>query len=121
MLFYWSTVVFQLLIIAGITGGMLVSLWWMVRGPTKRTRARIARILLAKHLKFIDVKPQPEIRFGRSSRCILVARTEDVFGNQGKQYFEIDIIADVFTKNARIHELGSRLSPVRFLGFPSDS
>jgi hypothetical protein len=88
---------------------------WIARGPSARTKELVKQALYAKGRKLISVKPKPEFRLGRGSRALLVARAEDAYGNLRKEYFEVDFWADNLTRNPRVREIGSYLSPVRFL------
>lgn len=101
------------LIIAVAVVGLFGSLRWFAAGPSPRTRARVEQVLRAKNLKLIDLKPRPEPRIGMSSSCLLVARTEDAFGDERREYFEVDVWADIFTRNPSIREIAPPQGPVR--------
>ena len=99
---------------AFVVAALSTTIWWFSNGPSKRTRIQIEGIVRAKGLKLISIKPKPELRFGKSSRCLLAVRVENPFGNDQTLYFDVDMWADLFIAHPNVRELGSGLSPTRF-------
>ncbi len=88
---------------------------WLSHGPSVRTRDLVRQAMEAKGLSFVSVRLEPKIRIGRGSRALLIANGKDAYGNARKIYFEVDFWADNLTRNPTVKEIGTYLSPARFL------
>jgi hypothetical protein len=95
--------------------GVVLTVLRIVKGPSATVRRKIELALKARSVELIELKTKWPIGLGRSSRLVLIAKGRNVFGTIQRFYFEVDFWAEAFSRDPRVHELGTSLSPLRHI------